>query len=128
MKLIFVLLLIGLSANAQEHEWFPKHSRPGADPVYTDVSNITGLEIEARLQMMGGHYRTGRVKSKTWQNSDGRDRASQLIEVIYWDESEKVFVHGWQGAPDRKTAVIYNYVETITGPSPKIKGVFYEAG
>jgi hypothetical protein len=126
MKLLFSLFFAVGIVSAHEHEWFPPNSPTGADPVYTDVSPLSGLEIAARLQRMGGMYRTGRIKTATWRNSDGTAQASQRMETVYWDESDRVFVHSWQGRHVERTALITRYRERITGPPPKIQGVNFE--
>ncbi len=128
MKLIALisLCLFSLAANAAEHEWFPANHAPGSSATYTDISHLTGPQIEARLMTMGGMYRTGRIKTATWFDGQGLARAGQYIEVIYWDREDGIFVHGWQGSGDSKAGGISRYRESITGVSPKIQGALYQ--
>jgi hypothetical protein len=128
MKFITLLFLylFTLAANAAEHEWFEGNHAPGASPTITDITDLSGPQIEARLIAMGGMYRTGRTKSSTWLDHRGYARSAQYIEVVYWDREDGIFVHGWQGYGDSKAGVVWRYRESIKGDQPKIQGSLYQ--
>jgi len=128
MKFITLLFLylFTLAANAAEHEWFEDNHAPGASPTITDITDLSGPQIEARLIAMGGMYRTGRIKISSWLDKNGKKCSGQYIEVVYWDREDGLFVHGWQGSGDSKANGVFQYKESIKGDDPKIKEKFFQ--
>jgi hypothetical protein len=124
-QLTFALNLKRKRLNNPAHEWFPLGSPSGAEPKVDALIEPSELQVKNLLWGRGGMYYTGRVKTYEWE-SNKKTLFQCVAETVYWDRSDKTFVHGWQGPQPGTNYYGSDKRMWIEGPEPVIKGRFYE--